>query len=413
MPTVEKPMIDFDHHSPWFRDNWVQIAKELHEGESAIAWTPHYEGAWVLGDWEAATAVLNDWETFTSYNDLEGTGNGGRGVGLPQVPYRLDLSESDPPLHTERRRLEAPFFTPRALRQWKVVAQRHIDEGIDSVIEAGRGDLVDDMILPAISRTTLYLLGYQLDWRDAADIAHKSSYVPPSSPDYPQERMARMRQDFRVELADRRTEPRGDLISALAQGMVDGRPLTDDEGESMMNALVFGGFDTAVSAATHALLHLSRNPDLIPPMRDDESFRKNAIEEFIRCTPPTQGVTRTATRDTEVLGQRIAKGERIYVWFGATNRDPKKFENPHEIQLTRGNAGEHLSFSAGQHRCLGAPLGKAELNIMLETMLRRLENLSIAGEVQYPAIGTVNGYVTVPATFTPGHRFLEGAEDPE
>lgn len=411
MSTLEKPTIDFDHQSTTFRDSWPRLAREFHERGPAIAWSEHHGGIWVLGDWQAATDVLADWETFTSYNDLEGTENGGRGVAVPQMPYRLDLSESDPPLHTERRRLEAPFFTPRALREWRVVAQRHADEGIDTVIEAGSADMLEDIVVPTAARTTLHLLGYQLDWRDAAEIAHKSSYVALDSPDYPYEQMGRMRQDFRSELADRRANPRGDLISALAEGVVNGKRLTDDEGESMMNALVFGGFDTTVSAAAHALIHITRHPELISRVRDDADFRKNAIEEILRLNPPTAGVARTAVRDTEILGQKITKGERIYMFFGAANRDPRKFDNPDEIRLERENASEHLSFSSGHHRCLGSPLAKVELNILLETTLRRMPDMHIQSEQPYPIIGSINGFIRVPISFTPGQKVLDGAEE--
>lgn len=409
MSTAEKRGIDFDHQSTTFRDEWPRLARDLHIEAPAIAWTEHHGGHWVLGDWQAASDVLGDWETFTSYNDLEGTRNGGRGVAIPQMPYRLDLSESDPPLHTERRRLEAPFFTPRALREWRAVAQQHADEGIDSVIESGAADLLQDIVVPTAARTTLNLLGYQLDWRDAAEIAHKSSYVAPDSPDYPYEQMGRMRQDFRSELSSRRETPRGDLISALAEGVVNGKQLTDDEGESMMNALVFGGFDTTVAAAAHALIYITRNPEVLPRVRDDADFRKNAIEEVLRLNPPTAGVSRTAVRDTEILGQPIAQGERVYMFFGAANRDPKKFETPDEVRFDRENSADHLSFSGGQHRCLGSPLAKAELNILLETILRRLPNLRIDNEQPYPIIGAINGFIEVPITFTPG-RALERNE---
>jgi cytochrome P450 len=407
--TTPKPTIDFDHHSQEFRDNWPAIARDVHETGRTLAWTDAQDGGyWVLSDWETANLTLSDWETFSSYNDLEGTGNGARGGAIPQMPYRLDLSESDPPVHTERRRIEAPFFSPRSVREWKIATQRFLDEGIDSIIESGGGDLLDDVISPTAARTTLSVLGYQHDWHDAADIAHKSSYILPSSPDYPLEPMARMREDFRHELHDRRANPQKDIISALAHGVVQGEPLTDAEGESMMNALVFGGFDTTVSAAAHGLIWLVAHPEFIPPVRDDEQFRKNAVEEMLRFVPPTPGVTRTAIRDTELLGQTIKKGERIFHFIGGLNRDPNKFDRPNEMRLDRPNASEHFSFSGGHHRCLGSPLAKAELNLMLETVLRRLEGLSIDvdGAQPYPSIGTINGFIHLPATFTAGPRVL-------
>jgi cytochrome P450 len=150
-------------------------------------------------------------------NDLDGTENGGPGQIIPQMPYRLVLGESDPPFHTDRRRIEAPFFTPKALRRWRPVAQRHLHEAINEVIEQGSADLIDDIIIPTTARTTLYVLGYdQDDWQDAAAAAHKGSYLPHDHPDFPHAEQGRLRARFRAMLVERGENPTGDVISALA-----------------------------------------------------------------------------------------------------------------------------------------------------------------------------------------------------
>ena len=406
MSTTHKPVIDFDHHSAGYRENWVQIARDFHARDKAIAWSEAHGGFWVVANRDACVAMLEDWETYTSYNDLDGTGNGGFGQLVPQAPYRLVLGESDPPLHTGRRQLEAPFFTPRAVRTWGQAAQRHVDEAIDNVIESGRADLVNDVIIPTTARTTLYAIGYPGDWRDAALAAHTLSFSLPGDDLYPLEEMNRVRQEFRAILAERRKEDTGDLISALANGLVEGVPLTDDEGESMMNALVFGGFDSTTSVTAHALLWLSQNRHEIPRIRDDAAYRKNAVEEFLRFFPPTTHITRTAMRDTEILGQKISKGERVVAWFSGANRDPSTFENPDEIRLDRANAHDHMAFSAGVHRCLGSPLAKIEVSVMIETVLRRLPDfeVDIDASTHYPTFGFIYGMIDEPMTFAPGER---------
>lgn len=403
MPTDDKRPIDFDQHTPYYKENWISQARDFHATGTPIGWSNNHGGFWLVAGWEACTAVLNDWETFTSYNDLEGTGNGGRGQMIPQSPYRLALGESDPPLHTQRRRLEAPFFTPRAMRRWAPVAQEFVDEAIDAVAESGHTDLINDIIMPTAARTTLHLLGYKLDWHEAAEIAHKISYVLPDSPEYPYAALARLRQDFRAEIQDRKAHQTDDLISALAHGVVDGVPLSEDDAETMLNVLVFGGFDTTTSATGSALRWFAHHPEHVPRVLEDANHRKNAIEELLRVYPPTGGMARTATKDTELLGQRIQKGERVQLWFAAANRDPSKFSNPDMVDLERENASDNLTFSAGPHRCLGSPLAKIEINIMVETILRRLPDLRVdeAHTETYPNIGFVNGFITEPATFSP------------
>ena len=138
-------------------------------------------------------------------------------------------------------------------------------------------------------------------------------------------------------------------------------------------------------------------------MRTDTIYRRNAIEEFLRYYPPATGLARTAVRNTEILGQPIAPGERVLMWLAGANRDPLKFPDPDTIDLERANAREHVAFSAGHHRCLGSPLAKVEIDKMLQTILTRLPGLRIDPEavVGYPRIGGVRGYIAVPATFTP------------
>jgi cytochrome P450 len=405
MTVIDRPTIDFDPWSPAYRDGWQRIAAELHAADRPLAWSDHHGGFWVLADWEEVHRAGADWETFTSVNDLDGTENGGRGIVLPQGSYRLFLSESDPPFHTDRRRLEAPFFAPKALRRWRPVARRHLLEAINGVIESGSLDLIDDIVVPTTARTTLYLLGYDADdWQDAAAAAHRGVFVPPTHPDYPRAEQERLRARFREVLVQRGKEPTGDLISGLAQGTVQGQPLTLDEGESMINALVFGGFDTTVSLTASALIWLDQHAEQAVRVREDPAFRNHAIEEFLRLWPPVGLVARTAVNDTEILGQPIAAGERVAMWLAGANRDPKKFPDPDVLDLERENARDHLSFSVGNHRCLGSPLAKLEISEMLATIGQIIPDLTIDHSAieRYPSIGAVNGYSRVPATFTPG-----------
>jgi cytochrome P450 len=130
----------------------------------------------------------------------------------------------------------------------------------------------------------------------------------------------------------------------------------------------------------------------------------NAVDELLRHFPPVSHQARTAVRDTEVLGQPIAAGERMLIWLGGVNYDPRHFPDPMTVDLARPNARDHVSFSAGHHRCLGSPLAKIEIQHMLETIYAALPELSIDhdGIERYPNLGTVAGYMKIPATFRPG-----------
>ncbi len=141
----------------------------------------------------------------------------------------------------------------------------------------------------------------------------------PGHPEFPGEQMERLRVRFREMLTERAANPTGDIISAIATAAEDGEPLSLDIGESMMNALVFGGFDTTVSSAAFGLQYLEQHREHIPRIAEDAQFRSNAIEELLRMHAPATGTSRTALKDTELLGVPIKKGERVLMWFaGAT-----------------------------------------------------------------------------------------------
>jgi cytochrome P450 len=412
-----RPTADFDHFTEEYRDHWREMADEFHATGRPIAWVDNDVdgGFWLLGSWHAIQEVASDWETFTSENDLEGTGNGGQGQRVPRMPYRLYLGESDPPHHSDRRAIEAPFFTPKSLRKWRPVLQHYLHEAIDQVIEQGQCELVNDILIPTTARTTLYVLGYDADdYSDAAAAAHKMSFVHPSSPDYPYAEAGRMRESFRAALLERRENPTGDVLSALAHGTDQGEPLDLDAAESMVNALVFGGFDTTTSLTAHALRLLQAHPDHAERWRADPAVRKNFVEELLRIHPPTGHMARTAVRATQLLGEKIQPGERVYMWFAAANRDPAVFVDPGVFDPDRHNARDHVAFSTGHHRCLGSPLAKIEIESILTTVNERLPDLRIDDDqvLRYPNIVGVDGFIRMPATFTPGERVNSVHPDP-
>jgi cytochrome P450 len=149
---------------------------------------------------------------------------------------------------------------------------------------------------------------------------------------------------------------------------------------------------------------MDAHPDDARRMIDDDAFRANAMEELLRAHPPVQGIARTALADTELLGVPVKKGERIWMWLAGASRDPSVFPEPDRIILDRENAREHVSFSAGHHRCLGSPLAKIELQEFYRTVPTRLHDLRIhrAEAVTYPRVGGVSSWVRLPITFTPG-----------
>lgn len=402
----EKQITSFDHHSPVYAQHWVQITDDMRE-QCPVAWSEAHGGFWVITRYSDVLRVAKDWETFSSDNDIHHERAGSRGIAIPANHYRLLLNESDPPAHSELRNLELPFFTPEGLVKWEQVMRGHLEEAIARVMATGHIDFADDLTLPALAKTTLEMVGIDLnEWEYFATAAHRMSYLPTSSPNFPHAEIARMQQRLRELCLSRRAQPSDDITTAILQGTVGGRQLTDEEAVLVLSPLVFGGFDTTAALILNALNWLGSHAR--HKLLQDSKLMENAIEEFLRYFAPIHGVARNLTRDITLCDQHLKAGERVFLNWAAANRDAALFEAPHDIRLERENARKHASFSFGLHRCLGANLARIEIRTTLTAVLTHMPDYQIEQEKarRYPTLGLVNGWITMPATFTPSRRRL-------
>ena len=152
----------------------------------------------------------------------------------------------------------------------------------------------------------------------------------------------------------------------------------------MLAALLFGaGFITTTHILGKAVIALVRHPDQIAALRENPEGWPNAVEEILRYDTPVQFVPRVAAEDVDIEGYSIRAGEAVFVMYGGANRDPAVFDNPNAFDTTRANAREHITFGTGVHTCLGAALGRMEVEIGLQTLFERFPHLSIAGKPTY------------------------------
>jgi cytochrome P450 len=393
----------FDHHAPDHGDLWT-AQSDAARAEGGVAWTTANGGHWFVVGYAEVKAAALDWRTFSSFHDITGECPGARGIGIPPLAFPLILSESDPPLSTQRRKLELPHFRTAAMKQWEPVVHRNVADSLDAVGPTGSADLFSDFAMPVVARTTLAVVGIDLDrWQPFTLAVHRGGQGIGADPAGDMNRIHAMLGELARE---RRRSPRSDIISDLVRGQVDGQPLSDDEVVSMLSALVIGGFDTTASIVTSALIWLSENRDNHGRLVSDPAFLQNAVDEFLRVFPSAVGVGRNVLRDVELGGRALAAGDRVFLSWAAANRDPGVFEDPHEVQLDRQNAGRHLSFGVGGHLCLGAELARLICAISIRTLLERLPDYSVrrAELVRYASPGVVVGWAKVPVHFTPvGH----------
>jgi cytochrome P450 len=398
MATASKPVVDFDHFSSRFAGGWREIVSKL-SAENPIAWTESHGGYWVLSDHDALRKVAMDWETFSSLNDPNGGENAPRGLMIPPFDTPITLNESDPPESTRKRMIEAPFFTPRAIERQVPFVKQKVDEAIDLILEKGAGEFVYDLVMKVPAQTVLNVLGVSADeWLDYAVPAHIGSQVAPDSPDYPAAQFADIMGRLIRLIQARRADPREDMATSMANAKLDGEPLDDVVGAGLMFTLATGGFDTATSLLCNALIWLEQNRDAWPQILASDKALDNAINELLRAFPPNLGTARNVMKDVEICGQTLRKGERILLAWSGGNYDERKFACPHQVQLDRKNAADHLAFGWGGHRCLGAPLARLEARTILAGVMRRMPNYRILTDKveRFSQVGLVNGFNAMP-----------------
>ena len=182
---------------------------------------------------------------------------------------------------------------------------------------------------------------------------------------------------FRWLVRERRRQPGSDLLTGLIQAEEAGDRLSQDELLATCVLLFFAGHETTVNLIGNGALALARHPDQLARLRADPSLIVSAVEELLRFDSPVQRTGRDAREAVQLNGRFFAAGERVVLLVGAANRDPRQFADPDRLDIGRPNAAAHLSFAAGIHYCVGAPLARLEAQVALNALLRRAPNLRV------------------------------------
>ena len=334
----------------------------------------------------------------------------------PEVGFQGGFLEMDPPEQRHYRQLLNPYLSPAAVARWTPLVDEIVRASLNEKIETGRIDFVDDLanVVPAV--LTLAMLGVPLkNWDIYVEPVHASVYTPPNSPDMPrimQSRIA-MRDDMNRQLAEIRANPRPGLINALGHAEINGTVPPDSELLGVISLLIGGGFDTTTALTSRALEWLSEHPSERERLsRDRETLLDSATEEFLRYFTPAPGDGRTISADCEIAGQQFKEGERIWLSWAMSNRDPAVFPNPNEVDLAR-TGNRHHSFGLGIHRCIGSNVARMVFKRMVTAVLDRMPDYVCdpAGAEHYQTIGIIQGMKHLPATFTPGPRIGAGLDE--
>ncbi|MEU8649346.1 cytochrome P450 [Streptomyces sp. NPDC048737] len=294
----------------------------------------------------------------------------------------LDL---EPPDHTRIRRLVSKAFTPRTVERLKPYVERLAGELVDKLVAAGGGDLLTDVAEPLPVAVIAEMLGIPASERAplrpwSADICGMYELSP--SPETAR-RAVRASQEFsaylRELIAARREEPGDDLVSGMVAAHDEGDRLTEQEMISTAVLLLNAGHEATVNATVNGWWALFRDPGQLAALRADHALVPSAVEELMRYDTPLQLFERWVLDEIEIDGTVIPRGAEIAMLFGSANHDPAVFTDPDRLDLTRAE-NPHISFSAGIHYCIGAPLARMELAASMRALLEKAPTLRLAAE---------------------------------
>ena len=332
--------------------------------------------AWALTRYQDVEAVLRDHKRFA---------NAGR-ILVETIP--LSLLDIDPPAHTRLRLLVSKAFTPRAVTRLHTRIQEITDRLLDAVAGKHRFDLIAALGYPLPITIIAEMLGVRprdMDRFEQWSHALALSVDPMLGRDQIQG-IKRAEQEafayFETIIADRRRQPRDDLVTALLTAEEAGDRLSHEELLSVMLLILVAGNETTRNLIGNGMLALLRNPDQLQRLRDHPELLDSAVDELLRYDSPVQLNGRSALEDVELGGKRIRAGEVVLSLIGAVNRDPEVFADPETLDIGRQQKS-HLSFGRGIHYCLGAPLALSEARIAFATVLKRFSSIRLALEPRH------------------------------
>ena len=317
------------------------------------------------------------------------------------------LIHMDDPHHRKVRAIGADWFRPKAMRDLKVRVDELAKRYVDKMAEIGpECDFVEEIAVNFPLYVIMSLLGLpEEDFPRMHKLTQEmfggddDEYKRGTTPEEQTAVLLDFFAYFSRLTASRRQHPTGDLASAIANGRIDGEPLSDVDTASYYVIVASAGHDTTKDAISGGLLALIENPRELKRLGEHPELMGTAVEEMIRWTTPVKEFMRTATADTTVRGVPIAKGESVYLAYLSGNRDEEVFNEPFRFDVGR-DPNKHLAFGYGVHFCLGAALARMEMNSLYSELVSRLESIELAGQPELSATVFVGGLKHLPIRYS-------------
>jgi len=372
--------------------------------QAPVSWTPlprKTRGFWSVTRYDDIKAVELAPDIYSSERGSINMAQPPKYLRFPKELFPAamnNLINLDAPRHMELRIQQKDFFIPKFVATLTENVGRKIDQLLDDVeAEAsatGEADFVKFFTEQLPLYTLCEMLGVDEDdrpniirWMHYLEMAAQVSAAPwdtfKKNPTFIPRYIKNVKEMFaygqRV-MADRRARPRKDLLTAIAQSKLGDELLPQEFLDGSWLLIIFAGNDTTRNSLGGTMRLLTEFPEQKNLVREDPSLIPQMLQESLRMTSPVMHMRRTTLQETELRGQKIAKDEKVILWYGAANRDPDVFPEPDIFDIFRENAAKHLAFGHGQHKCLGSRIANLQLRLAYEKILDRFPNMHWTGE---------------------------------
>jgi cytochrome P450 len=332
-----------------------------------VVWNNASGGYWLVSGATESRAILQDDKTFTSE----------RGKNIPErQPIKMPPMDVDGAEHQAFRRLLNGFFSKSAITRHEALFRDVAVSLVRDFQEKRQMEVISEFASPFTIKTLAsVILNLDLD-----DVQRAQRPVEMIGGENSPAGWTLLRSLVAEILGARRSAGHSDddMLGAIVNGTVQGRPVTEEEQEGILMILLLGGLDTTRAAISNIAYRVATTPGLEARIREPEWIRRE-MDEFLRYDSPVTGLARWVTEDVEVAGQRLQAGDPVMVCYGAANRDAREFDEPSLLDLDR-SPNRHLAFGAGIHRCIGAHFARLQIAVAFEVLLSSFTNFRLVDD---------------------------------